>query len=254
MKGIEEFANNEKIKKLKANHLSEEEIIVLLNQKPRVEKLAVKDVKLRTFITEDSARNEMVSHVYDITYGSIKAGIDTIVVIDDSIVRGTTLKESIISNLARLHPKKIIILSSAPQIRYPDCYGIDMSKQGEFVAFKALIELLKENGLENEIKNTYELCKEENKNQKGNITNRVKYLYDKFDYETVSKRVAKIITPPEANYEVEVIYQTVENLHLACPNHSGDWYFTGDYPTPGGHRVANRAFINFVEGKNIRAY
>jgi amidophosphoribosyltransferase len=254
MKGIEEYSNLRKVEKFKKGNLSQDQIISLLNEKPRIEKLTVKDVKLRTFITEDSARNEMVSHVYDITYGSIKENIDTIVIIDDSIVRGTTLKQSIISNLARLKPKKIIIVSSAPQIRYPDCYGIDMSKQGEFVAFKALIELLKEGGFENEIKHTYNMCLEENNLPAIEIANRVKILYDKISYEDVSKRVAKIITPVGAKYEVEVIYQTVENLHKSCPDHLGDWYFTGNYPTPGGNKVANRAFINYYEGKNIRAY
>lgn len=254
VKGVEEFMNKEKVAKLKTKKLSEDDLIVLLNQKPRVEKLTVKDVKLRTFITEDSARNEMVSHVYDITYGSINPNTDTIVVVDDSIVRGTTLKQSILHNLARLKPKKIIVVSSAPQIRYPDCYGIDMSKLGDFVAFKALIELLKETNQTSLLKKTYELCIAENKNPKGQIANQMKYLYDLFTYDQISKKIAEIVTPENVKCEIEVIYQTIDNLHLACPNHKGDWYFTGNYPTPGGNKVANRAFINYFEGNNKRAY
>lgn len=254
VKGVEEFMNKEKVNKLKTKKLSEDDLIVLLNQKPRVEKLAVKDVKLRTFITEDSARNEMVSHVYDITYGSINPKTDTIVVVDDSIVRGTTLKQSILHNLARLNPKKIIVVSSAPQIRYPDCYGIDMSKLGDFVAFKALIALLEETNQTSLLKKTYDLCIAENKNQKGQIANQMKYLYDLFTYEQISKKIAEIVTPENVKCEIEVIYQTIDNLHLACPNHKGDWYFTGNYPTPGGNKVANRAFINYFEGNNARAY
>ncbi len=254
VKGVEEFMNKEKVNKLKTKKLSEDDLIVLLNQKPRVEKLAVKDVKLRTFITEDSARNEMVSHVYDITYGSINPKTDTIVVVDDSIVRGTTLKQSILHNLARLSPKKIIVVSSAPQIRYPDCYGIDMSKLGDFVAFKALIALLEETNQTSLLKKTYDLCIAENKNQKGQIANQMKYLYDLFTYEQISKKIAEIVTPENVKCEIEVIYQTIDNLHLACPNHKGDWYFTGNYPTPGGNKVANRAFINYFEGNNARAY
>lgn len=254
VQGVEEYINKSKVDQIIGKQVTDKELERLLNLRPRVEKLAVKDVKLRTFITEDAARDEMVSHVYDVTYGAIKEGVDTIVVIDDSIVRGTTLKQSIIHNLARLNPKKIIIVSSAPQIRYPDCYGIDMSKQGEFVAFKALIELLKESNQTDEIKKTYERCVAENKKPSAQITNQVQELYNKFSYEEVSKKIGNIIKPEHITCEVEVIYQTIENLHQACPNNRGDWYFTGNYPTQGGKKVANRAFINFYEGKNTRAY
>lgn len=254
VQGVEEYLNKIKVDKIMGKQIDDTTLESILNQRPRVEKLAVKDVKLRTFITEDAARDEMVSHVYDITYGAIQEKKDTIVVIDDSIVRGTTLKQSIIHNLARLNPKKIIIVSSAPQIRFPDCYGIDMSKQGEFVAFKALIALIKETGKEALIKETYENCLAENNKPVHEITNKVKPLYSLFTPEEISKKIAQIIKPDHVTCEVEVIYQTIENLHEACPHNQGDWYFTGNYPTYGGNRVANKAFINFYEGKNQRAY
>jgi amidophosphoribosyltransferase len=225
-----------------------------LNQRARVEKIAVKDVKLRTFITEDASRDELVSHVYDITYGSIIPFVDSLVMVDDSIVRGTTLQKSILSILSRLQPKKIIIVSSAPQIRYPDCYGIDMSKMVEFIAFRATLALHKERKTEHIIQEVYELCKKSEERQMDDIVNHVKAFYKPFSSEEISKKVAQIVRPSDMFSDVEVIYQTIEGLHEACPNNRGDWYFTGDYPTKGGNRVANRAFINFVEGKDVRAY
>jgi len=226
----------------------------LLSMRPRVEKLAIKDVKLRTFITQDADRSDMVAHVYDTTYGVIKNHTDTLVAIDDSIVRGTTLKQSIIKIIDRLHPKKIIIVSSAPQIRYPDCYGIDMSKMGQFVAFEAAIQLLKARGLEHIIEEVYQKCKASLLLPKEQIVNHVKDIYRPFKQEEISAQIAKIITPENINAEVEVIYQTLDNLHVACPNHTGDWYFSGNYPTPGGNKVVNKAFVNWKEGNNQRAY
>ena len=226
----------------------------LLSMRPRVEKLAIKDVKLRTFITADADRGEMVAHVYDTTYGVIKNHTDTLVAVDDSIVRGTTLKQSIIKIIDRLHPKKIIIVSSAPQIRYPDCYGIDMSKMGQFVAFDAAIQLLKARGQEHIIEEVYQKCKASLELPKEEIVNHVKEIYLPFTPQEISDQIAKIITPPDTVAEVEVIYQTLENLHQACPDHRGDWYFSGDYPTPGGNKVVNKAFVNWKEGNNQRAY
>jgi amidophosphoribosyltransferase len=226
----------------------------LLSMRPRVEKLAIKDVKLRTFITQDADRGEMVAHVYDTTYGVIKNHTDTLVAVDDSIVRGTTLKQSIIKIIDRLHPKKIVIVSSAPQIRYPDCYGIDMSKMGQFVAFDAAIQLLKERGQEHIIEEVYQKCKASLELPKEEIVNHVKEIYKPFTPQEISDQIAKIITPAETVAEVEVIYQTLEGLHEACPNHVGDWYFSGDYPTPGGNKVVNKAFVNWKEGNNQRAY
>jgi len=226
----------------------------LLHTLPRVEKVANKDVKLRTFITEDESRNDMVSHVYDVTYGLVRNGIDTLVVLDDSIVRGTTLEESILKMLDRLQPARIIVVSSAPQIRYPDCYGIDMSKMGNFVAFRAAVALIKERNMDQLLQEIYTACKEELLKPIGEMVNVVKRVYEPFTYEEVSGKIADIIKPKHIFSSVEVIYQTVEDLHKACPNHTGDWYFTGDYPTPGGVGVALRAFINYMEGKNVRAY
>ena len=226
----------------------------LLSMRPRVEKLAIKDVKLRTFITQDADRGEMVAHVYDTTYGVIKNHTDTLVAVDDSIVRGTTLKQSIIKIIDRLHPKKIIIVSSAPQIRYPDCYGIDMSKMGQFVAFDAAIQLLKARGQEHIIEEVYQQCKASLELPKEEIINYVKDIYKPFTPQEISDQIAKIITPPDTVAEVEVIYQSLENLHEACPAHLGDWYFSGDYPTPGGNKVVNKAFVNWKEGNNQRAY
>jgi amidophosphoribosyltransferase len=234
--------------------ISEEELTEVLGLAPRVEKIAIKDVKLRTFITQDADRSEMVAHVYDTTYGLIKNDADTLVVLDDSIVRGTTLKQSILKILDRLGPKKIVVVSSAPQIRYPDCYGIDMSRMGEFVAFEAAISLLKEMGKEDIILQVYQQCKDSASLPKEKVVNYVKAIYEPFTNQQISDRIAMIITPKEIKATVEVIYQTLDNLHKACPDHTGDWYFSGDYPTPGGNKVVNRAFVNWMEGKNQRAY
>ncbi|RZK62968.1 MAG: amidophosphoribosyltransferase, partial [Pedobacter sp.] len=234
--------------------LSDEQLDELLSMNPRVEKLAIKDVKLRTFITQDADRQDMVAHVYDTTYGVIKNDTDTLVAVDDSIVRGTTLKQSIIKIIDRLHPKRIIIVSSAPQIRYPDCYGIDMSKMGQFVAFEAAIQLLKSRGLEHIIEEVYQKCKASLLLPKEEIVNHVKDIYRPFTQEEISAQITKIITPDNIKAEVKVIYQTLDNLHVACPNHSGDWYFSGNYPTPGGNKVVNKAFVNWKEGNNQRAY
>lgn len=234
--------------------ISEEELSEVLALAPRVEKIAIKDVKLRTFITQDADRSEMVAHVYDTTYGLIKRNDDTLVVLDDSIVRGTTLKQSILKILDRLGPKKVVVVSSAPQIRYPDCYGIDMSRMGEFVAFEAAISLLKEQGKEDVIIDVYNKCKASANMPKERVENYVKAIYAPFTDQEVSDRIARIITPANIKAEVKVLYQTLDNLHKACPDHLGDWYFSGDYPTPGGNKVVNRAFVNWMEGNNQRAY
>jgi amidophosphoribosyltransferase len=234
--------------------ISDEELTEVLNIAPRVEKIAIKDVKLRTFITQDADRGEMVAHVYDTTYGLINKGADTLVALDDSIVRGTTLKQSILKILDRLGPKKIVVVSSAPQIRYPDCYGIDMSRMGEFVAFEAAISLLKDAGKDDVILEVYQKCKDSANLPKEKVENYVKAIYEPFTDQEISDRIAKIITPKEITAEVQVIYQTLDNLHKACPDHLGDWYFSGDYPTPGGNKVVNRAFVNWMEGKKDRAY
>ena len=238
----------------RSDKISEEELTEVLCLAPRVEKIAIKDVKLRTFITQDADRSEMVAHVYDTTYGLIKRDTDTLVVLDDSIVRGTTLKQSILKILDRLGPKKIVVVSSAPQIRYPDCYGIDMSRMGEFVAFEAAVSLLREMNMEDVIERVYDQCKESAILPKENAVNYVKAIYEPFTDQQISDRIAKIITPKEIKAEVQVIYQTLDNLHKACPDQTGDWYFSGDYPTPGGNKVVNRAFVNWMEGKNQRAY
>ncbi|GAA4337188.1 amidophosphoribosyltransferase [Mucilaginibacter gynuensis] len=234
--------------------ITDEELTEVLKLAPRVEKIAIKDVKLRTFITQDADRSEMVAHVYDTTYGLINKGADTLVVLDDSIVRGTTLKQSILKILDRLGPKKIVVVSSAPQIRYPDCYGIDMSRMGEFVAFEAAISLLKEAGKEDIILKAYQKAKDSSLLPKEEVVNHVKAIYEPFTDQQISDRIAQIITPKGITAKVEVIYQTLDNLHIACPDHTGDWYFSGDYPTPGGNKVVNRAFVNWMEGKNQRAY
>ncbi|MFN5665598.1 MAG: amidophosphoribosyltransferase [Bacteroidota bacterium] len=226
----------------------------LLALKPRREKIAVKDAKLRTFITDDQHREDMVAHVYDVTYGIINNNTDTLVVMDDSIVRGTTLRTSILRILDRLHPKKIVVVSSAPQIRYPDCYGIDMSRLKDFVAFQAMLALLKETGREQLLEEVYKKCKAQDGIPKEQMVNYLKDLYALFTDEEISNKVAQIITPDDVEAEVGVIYQSIENVHLACPEHRGDWYFSGDYPTPGGNKVVNRAFINFMEGVAARAY
>ncbi len=258
VKGIDKELNKRKqkaiIKYCKDGTLKQKKLDKIMSQTPRVEKIVVKDEKLRTFITADSSRGNMVSHAYDVTYGIVKNEKDTLILLDDSIVRGTTLKNSIISIVSRLRPKKIIIVSSAPQIRYPDCYGIDMSKMKDFVAFRALVELLKENGKEHLLKETYKRCKAQLKKPIEKISNEVQVLYEEFDYETISKKIAEIVTPEGIKPKVEVIYQTLEGLHDACPNHTGDWYFSGNYPTPGGNKVVNKAFVNYIEGRDERAY
>jgi len=236
------------------HELDNEKLEKLLNMSPRVEKITLKDVKLRTFITQDADRKDMVAHVYDTTYGVVKRGVDNLVVLDDSIVRGTTLKQSILRILDRLGPKKIIIVSSAPQIRYPDCYGIDMSRMGEFVAFNAAIALLKDQGKEDLIEDVYQRCKAQVNLPLDKIENFVKDIYRPFTAEEISKKIAEIVRPEDIHAEVEVIYQSLEDLHYACPGSAGDWYFSGDFPTPGGMRVVNNAFINYVEGSNKRAY
>lgn len=256
IKGMEEYLNKRKIERILSwgSDFTPEKLEEMINRKIRQEKIAIKDVKLRTFITEDSGRNEMVQHVYDITYGTVRRDQDTLVVIDDSIVRGTTLKESIVRMLARLHPKRIIVLSSAPQIRYPDCYGIDMSKLGDFIAFRAAIALLKERGMDEVLEVTYNKIKELQRNNQLHSENVVRQIYKPFTTEEISAKIAQLITPKEVTLPVEVIYQTIEDLHDSCPTNTGDWYFTGNYPTPGGNRVVNKAFINYYEGKNVRGY
>jgi amidophosphoribosyltransferase len=256
LKGMEDYLNKIKIQRIQSwgKDFDEEKLAEMINRKIRIEKIAIKDVKMRTFITEDSSRNEMVQHVYDITYGTVVPKQDTLVVIDDSIVRGTTLKESIVRMLGRLQPKKIIIVSSAPQIRYPDCYGIDMSKLGDFIAFRAAIELIKERGMESLLTKLHDDCKEMARAGKLECRNVVKELYAPFSAEEISEKIAELITPADIDFNVEVIYQTIESLHNACPTNTGDWYFTGNYPTPGGNRVVNKAFMNYMEGKNERGY
>ncbi|HEY0676641.1 MAG TPA: amidophosphoribosyltransferase, partial [Chitinophagaceae bacterium] len=256
LKGMEDYLNKVKIQRILSwgNDVNEEKLSEMINRRIRVEKVAIKDVKMRTFITEDANRTEMVQHVYDITYGTVRPGQDTLVVIDDSIVRGTTLKESIVRMLARLKPKKIIVVSSAPQIRYPDCYGIDMSKLGDFIAFKAVIGLLHERDKKCVIDETYNHAKELQRTGKLHEENVVRNIYKQFTTEEISDKIAQLITPPELQIPVQVIFQTIESLHKACPTNTGDWYFTGNYPTPGGNRVVNKAFINYVEGKNVRGY
>ena len=256
IKGAEEYLNKIKIERILSwdKSFDEAKLTEMITRRIRIEKIAIKDVKLRTFITADTSRNEMVQHVYDITYGTVRKDQDTLVVIDDSIVRGTTLKESIIRMLSRLQPKKIIVVSSAPQIRYPDCYGIDMSKLGDFIAFRAAIALLKERGPENLLNDLLEKCKDLQRNNQLHTENLVRQVYKPFTLEEISGKIAQLITPEEINTPVDVIYQTIETLHEACPNNQGDWYFTGNYPTPGGNRVCNKAFMNYMEGKNVRGY
>jgi amidophosphoribosyltransferase len=256
VKGMEAYLNKIKVERILSwgKDVDPERLEEMVNRKIRQEKIAIKDVKLRTFITEDANRNEMVQHVYDITYGTVKKDEDTLVVIDDSIVRGTTLRESIIRMLSRLSPKKIIVVSSAPQIRYPDCYGIDMSKMGDFIAFKAAIALLEEKGMQNVIDDTYQKIKSLELKGELHTENVVKQLYKPFTPEEISDKIAQLITPSNINIPVEVIYQTVEDLHECCPTNTGDWYFTGNYPTPGGNKVCNKAFVNYIEGNNVRGY
>src|SRR6201996_1645730 len=255
-KGLDDYLENVKIQRILSwgKDINEEKLRDMMSRKVRVEKVAIKDVKMRTFITADTSRNEMVQHVYDVTYGTVQKGVDTLVVIDDSIVRGTTLKESIIRMLTRLEPKKIIVVSSAPQIRYPDCYGIDMSKLGDFVAFRAAIELWKEQGKENCLQEFYDHCKELQRAGLLHTENVVQKVYKSFTDEEISEKVAQLISPPEIKTPVQVIFQSIASLHKACPTNLGDWYFTGNYPSHGGNRVVNKAFMNYMEGKNGRGY
>lgn len=253
--GLKEFCAQTQFKRLmESASWSEQELMTVLKFKPRVEKVAVKDAKLRTFITDDSQRNELAAHVYDITYGVIRPGIDSLVIIDDSIVRGTTMRESILKILDRTGPRKILVVSSAPQIRYPDCYGIDMAKLGNFIAFEAVVELLKDNSMSKLLHDTYKEAKSMLKLPADEMTNCVQKLYKPFTVEQISDKIGQLLRPEGLNAEVKFIYQSIENLHRACPNHLGDWYFTGDYPTPGGNKVANQSLVNYIEGNNERAY
>lgn len=252
MAGVEDYLIKKQKEIIVDEKPSVDSIEDIISFRPRIEKLVLKDVKLRTFITDDEHRDEMVANVYDTTYEVIKKGKDTIVVIDDSIVRGTTLEKSILKMLDRLGPKKIVVVSSAPQIRFPDCYGIDMSRMGDFVAFRAMIALLKERGQDYMLGEVYERCTRARGHQVQ--VNYVKSLYEQFTDEEISAKIAEIVKPANMNAELEVVFQTVENLHRACPHHAGDWYFTGDYPTPGGMKVVNRSYVNYMEGKLVRAY
>lgn len=258
MYGLQNRVNSikqEKIMQLVADKkLKPKKLEKILSMTPRIEKIVAKDAKQRTFIADTTSRGNLVSHVYDVTYGIVKNNEDTLVLIDDSIVRGTTLRDSILQIVSRLQPRKIVVVSSAPQIRYPDCYGIDMSKMGEFVAFRALVALLQQHGKEHLLEEAYERCKAQEYKPKEEITNEVQALYDEFTYEEVSDKIAEIIKPKGIKPKVKIIYQTIEGLHAACPDNQGDWYFSGNYPTPGGNRVVNRAFINYMEKKNVRAY
>ena len=251
----EDLLNQQKTAKILegGKSLSAQKVTEILSERPRFEKIAIKDAKLRTFIADDNSRDDLVEHVYDITYGVVKP-TDNLVIIDDSIVRGTTLKKSIIKILDRLQPKKIVVVSSAPQIRYPDCYGIDMARIEAFIAFKAALELLKETNQYHIIDEVYKKCKAQQSKEDVDIVNHVKDVYKPFTADQISAKIAQMLKTEEINAEVEVIYQTIEGLHKACPNHVGDWYFTGNYPTPGGMRVVNQAFINFYEGNDERAY
>ncbi|RYD52215.1 MAG: amidophosphoribosyltransferase [Sphingobacteriales bacterium] len=256
IKGMEAWLNEIKLQRIREGQrsMSDEDMLELIGRRVRVEKIAIKDVKMRTFITEDAARNEMVQHVYDITYGTVRPGVDSLVIIDDSIVRGTTLRESIIRMLDRLGPKRIVIVSSSPQIRFPDCYGIDMSRLGDFIAFQAAVALLKDHNNEALLDTIYQQCKDAE--AAGNLTseNFVKKVYEPFEYEAISLKIGEMLRAEEVSAEVDVIYQTLEGLNQACPDNTGDWYFTGNYPTAGGNRVANRAFMNWMEGREGRGY
>ncbi len=256
MEGVRSYLTEWKVEQMTKNNgnMNADELKALLSLEPRIEMIAIKDVKLRTFIASDASREDMVAHVYDVTYGVVKRNVDTLVVIDDSIVRGTTLKTSILRILDRLSPKKIIVVSSAPQIRYPDCYGIDMAYLDKLVAFNAAIALLKEQGKERIINGVYRKCKEQENLPKEEILNYVREIYQPFTAQQISAKIAELLKPDDCRAEVEIVYQSIENLHKACPNDTGDWYFTGNYPTSGGNRVTNSAFINFMEGRDERAY
>ncbi|HEX5172155.1 MAG TPA: amidophosphoribosyltransferase [Cyclobacteriaceae bacterium] len=252
MKGIDDYLINKQKEVIVEGKPSVDSVEEILSFRPRLEKIVLKDVKMRTFITDDEHRDEMVSHVYDTTYEVIRKGVDTLVVIDDSIVRGTTLEKSILKMLDRIGPKKIVVVSSAPQIRFPDCYGIDMSRMGDFVAFRAMIGCLKDKGMDYLLGEVYELCQRTAREE--NPDNHVMRLYNQLTDDEISAKIAQIVRPPEMKAELEVVFQTVENLHKACPHHLGDWYFTGNYPTPGGMKVVNRSYLNYMEGKLVRAY
>lgn len=256
LSGIEMVMKNNKKNRIfeMGDNISGKDLESFVYSKPRIEKIALKDIKLRTFISQDTGRNDLVGHVYDITYGTVRQHVDSLVVIDDSIVRGTTLKYSIIKILDRLKPKQIVIVSSSPQIRYPDCYGIDMAKLGDFIAFKATISLLKETGKESIINEVYRKAKASENIIKEDVINHVKEIYKPFSQDVISEKIAQMLKTSEIQSDIKIVYQSIENLHTAIPNHLGDWYFTGDYPTPGGNRVSNRSFINFIEGRNVRAY
>lgn len=257
IKGLENSLNRSKIERIKGlgANPSSEDIESILGERARAEKVTIKDAKLRTFISEDATRDDLVAHVYDIAYGTIEPGVDNLVVIDDSIVRGTTLKKSILKILDRLNPKRIVVASSAPQIRYPDCYGIDMAKMGDFIAFQAAVSLLVEKGMGHILDETYEAClKELEKPLSDDLGNPVKAIYEPFSPDEISDRISELLTPEGMGAEVKIIFQSIEGLHKACPDHTGDWYFTGNYPTPGGRRVVNKAFVYFMEGRTERAY
>ena len=255
LKGVEDYMLKEKAHMIKKGNgsLTEGQIEAIISPRPRVEKIAVKDVKLRTFISEEKGRDDLVGHVYDITYGTIREGVDNLVVIDDSIVRGTTLRESILRILDRLNPKSIVVVSSSPQVRYPDCYGIDMGNLGEFAAFRAAIELLKESGMESAINSVYNKCKAQQNLPKEEMVNYVTDIYKPFTPVQISDKIAQIISPRGIRSKVKIVFQTIENLHLACPNDKGDWYFTGRYPTAGGNKVVTNSFINFIEGRSQKS-
>lgn len=256
LQGLEDHFNHKKALTIleKGNSLSKEEIDAILSKRVRSEKVAIKDIKLRTFIAQGNTRNDLAAHVYDVTYGSLRRGVDSLVIIDDSIVRGTTLKQSIIKILDRLNPKKIIIVSSSPQIRYPDCYGIDMSRMSEFIAFKAAIELLKERGMQYVIDETYKKSIAQRHMKKEHIVNHVKDIYAPFTDAEISDKIAQMLTSKDIKAEVKIVFQSIEDLHKACPGHGGDWYFSGDYPTPGGNRLVNNAFINYIEGQENKSH
>lgn len=256
IKGVENYLNQVKIDHIlnRGKYLDREELEKIINQRPRVDKIAVKDAKLRTFITEDTSRDDLVGHVYDVTYGVIRRGVDNLVAIDDSIVRGTTLKKSIIRILDKLDPKKIVVVSSSPQLRYPDCYGIDMAKLGDFIAFRAAVELLKDTGRESLINELYLEAIEELKKPIDKMRNLVREIYKPFTTEEISAKISSMLKSDDIKSEVIIVFQSIEGLHQACPGHLGDWYFTGNYPTPGGNKVVNQSFINYIEGKNVRAY
>ena len=256
VEGMQAHLNAQKKSKISklGGKITDDQLDQILAAKVRTEKVAIKDAKLRTFISEDSGRDDLVAHVYDTTYGVVRPKKDTLVVIDDSIVRGTTLRQSILRILNRLKPKKILIVSSAPQIRFPDCYGIDMAKIGDFIAFNAAIELLKENGKENIIENVYNKAKKQQGLPKDQIKNYVKEIYEPFTPEQIENKITELLTPESMEAEVQIIYQSIEGLHASCPDHKGDWYFTGNYPTPGGNKVVNKAFMNYYEGIDSRAY